>query len=88
MTFARYLVFACFAGLPLVAMADAQPQERVKAEVKTEKTQDKSAAKPKEQSAPKTPKNNTPKDLDAFFKEGQEQVKEGPTCRKPPVPVA
>ncbi len=27
-------------------------------------------------------------DIDAMFKRGEEQVKDGPTCKKPPDPIA
>lgn len=41
-------------------------------------------APPKAKPAQKT----APKDLDSFFKEGERQAKEGPTCEKKPEPVA
>ena len=49
---------------------------------------------PKENGSEKTPEKipdlkrpKTAKDLDAFFKEGERQAKDGPRCETPPAPT-
>ena len=67
--------FFLFAG---AASSQSQEKPKTQPQEQTQKTE-----KPAEKL-----KKGAPQDLDAFFKEGAEQAKEGPSCRKPSVPVA
>ena len=69
------LIMFSFCGCPVAAQSTPQiPNSETEAEKPPEK-------KPK-MKAPKTVK-----DLDAFFKEGEDQIKDGPRCDKPPAPT-
>ena len=61
-------------------------QTAPKAEQKTEQSET-SKSKPKSKSAETTKDKAKAKDVEAFFKDAEKQMEDGPSCQPPPQPI-
>jgi len=77
----KQLGIAFFISISMGTVATAQTTPKVDTQSETSKTQ------PKEKSKEKSKEKAKPKDLDAFFKDAEEQMKDGPSCQPPPDPI-
>ncbi len=80
--------FIIISTICFVSIATAQSQDAPKSPPQKQEQTTPNTSAPKTDKPSGTLKKGAPKDLDLFFKQGAEQAKKGPTCYKPPEPVA
>ena len=77
----KQLGLAIVISIAMGSFAVAQTAPKIDPKAETSKP------KPKSDTTKKSKEKTKSKDLDAFFKEGEKQMEEGPSCQPPPDPI-